>query len=202
MVASSAVFRPLSLLRQGRLLGKISGGTAMESQVFSQTNQCLTFVMDEEFFAVEIDSVREVLELTTITRVPRTSEFMRGVINLRGNAVPVVDMRCKFGMPKAEDTINTCIIILEIESDNEVSLMGALVDAVREVIEIRAEDIQPAPKMGTAVSPTFIKGMGRQGDEFVIILDIQKLFSLHELTTLHATRDLVSQAEVAATPVA
>ncbi|MFO7594781.1 MAG: chemotaxis protein CheW, partial [Desulfocurvibacter africanus] len=80
----------------------------MESQVFSQTNQCLTFVMDEEFFAVEIDSVREVLELTTITRVPRTSEFMRGVINLRGNAVPVVDMRCKFGMPKAEDTINTC----------------------------------------------------------------------------------------------
>ncbi|MFO7595139.1 MAG: chemotaxis protein CheW, partial [Desulfocurvibacter africanus] len=105
-------------------------------------------------------------------------------------------------MSKAEDTINTCIIILEIESDNEVSLMGALVDAVREVIEIRAEDIQPAPKMGTAVSPTFIKGMGCQGDEFVIILDIQKLFSLHELTTLHATRDLVSQAEVEAAPAA
>lgn len=167
----------------------------MGSQVFSQTNQCLTFVMDQELFAVEIDSVREVLELTTITRVPRTPEFMRGVINLRGNAVPVVDMRRKFGMPKTEDTINTCIIILEIESENEVSLMGALVDAVREVIEIRSEDIQPAPKMGTAVSPSFIKGMGRQGDEFVIILDIQKLFSIQELTTMQATCDVNSPVE-------
>lgn len=167
----------------------------MEKQAIAQTNQYLTFVMDNELFAVEIDSVREVLELTTITRVPRTPEFMRGVINLRGNAVPVVDMRRKFAMPKVEDTINTCIIILEIEYDSEVSLMGALVDAVREVVEIKAEDIQPAPRMGTSVSSDFIRGMGRQGDEFIILLDIQKLFSVQELTVMSAAGAVSGMAE-------
>jgi len=173
----------------------------MEINTASQTNQCLTFVMDQELFAVEIDSVREVLELTTITRVPRTPDFMRGVINLRGNAVPVVDMRRKFGMSRVEDTINTCIIILEIVYDGEAALMGTLVDAVREVIEIRPEDIQPAPRMGTSVASDFIKGMGRQGDEFIIILDIQKLFSTQELTAMQAT-GAANQAQPEAVPTA
>lgn len=171
--------------------GPTQRGIAVSNQIIGQANQYLTFVMDKELFAVEIDSVREVLELTTITRVPRTPEFMRGVINLRGNAVPVVDMRLKFGLPWTEDTINTCIIILEIQYENEVAPMGALVDAVREVVEIRSEDIQPAPKMGTAVSSDFIKGMGRQGDEFIIILDIQKIFSVHELTAMQAEAETV-----------
>jgi len=173
----------------------------MQEHAIEGSNQYLTFTLDNGVYALDIASVREVLEMTAITRVPRTPEFMRGVINLRGNAVPVVDMRRKFGMSRVEDTINTCIIILEIVYDGEAALMGTLVDAVREVIEIRPEDIQPAPRMGTSVASDFIKGMGRQGDEFIIILDIQKLFSTQELTAMQAT-GAANQAQPEAVPTA
>jgi purine-binding chemotaxis protein CheW len=144
-------------------------------------NQFLTFTLGKEIFALDIGTVREVLELTNITKIPRTPEFMRGVINLRGHAVPVVDMRLKLGMRKGEDTVNTCIIIVEISFEGEVTIMGALVDAVREVFEMPPETIEPAPKMGAAVSADYIRGMGRQGEEFIIILDINKVFSAEEL---------------------
>ncbi len=101
-----------------------------------ETTQYLTFKLEEEIFALDISKVREVLDFTAITKVPRTPEFMRGVINLRGNVVPVVDMRLKFGMTKTENTVNTCIIIVEINLDGETTVLGALADAVQEVIEL------------------------------------------------------------------
>jgi purine-binding chemotaxis protein CheW len=106
---------------------------------------------------------------------------MRGVINLRGHAVPVVDMRLKLGMSKGEDTVDTCIIIVEIEYEGEFTIMGALVDSVREVFEMTPDTIEPAPKMGAAINAEYIKGMGRQNEQFIIIIDINKIFSAEEL---------------------
>jgi len=144
-------------------------------------NQFLTFMLGKEIFAVDISTVREVLELTAVTRIPRTPKFMRGVINLRGNAVPVVDMRQKLGMSAQEDTVETCIIIVEIDFEGDITVMGALVDSVNEVFEMGEKDIEPAPKMGAAVDASYIKGMGRQDDDFIIIMDIGKIFSAEEL---------------------
>ncbi|NLY40817.1 MAG: chemotaxis protein CheW [Desulfovibrionales bacterium] len=148
------------------------------------TQQYLTFALGEEVFALETESVREVIELVSITRIPKTPAFMRGVINLRGHAVPVVDLRTKFDLPQVADTVNTCIIIVDVDVDGENSAMGAIVDSVREVFEMSSDQINPPPRMGTAVRADFIKGMGKQNEEFVMILDIAKVFSPEELQTL------------------
>jgi purine-binding chemotaxis protein CheW len=146
------------------------------------TNQYLTFTLSRELFALNIASVKEVLEHTKITKVPRTPGFMKGVINLRGHAVPIVDMRLKFGMSQGEITVNTCIIIVEVKSDQaEIVQIGALVDSVREVIEMNDGQVEPPPKMGLSVNTDFIRGMAKQGDDFVLILDVQKIFSAEEL---------------------
>jgi purine-binding chemotaxis protein CheW len=146
-----------------------------------QTTQYLTFKLDHEIFALEITKVREVLDFTAITKVPRTPPFMRGVINLRGSVVPVVDLRLKFGMSRTEQTLNTCIIITEVMVDNETTILGALADSVQEVLDLGAEHIVPAPKIGTKLNTEFIKGMGKQNNRFVIILDSDKIFSVGEL---------------------
>lgn len=148
----------------------------------TETTQYLTFRLDEEVFALDISKIREVLDYTNITKVPRTPDFMRGVINLRGNVVPVVDMRLKFGMTKTERTINTCIIIVEITLDGDTTVLGALADSVQEVIDLGAEQIEPAPRIGTRLRTEFIKGMGKREEQFVIILDIDKIFSSDELS--------------------
>ena len=154
----------------------------------TETTQYLTFRLGDEIFALDISKVREVLDYTNITKVPRTPDFMRGVINLRGNVVPVVDMRLKFGMTRTEQTVNTCIIIVEISIEGETTVLGALTDAVQEVIELGPEQIEPAPKIGTRLNTEFIRGMGKRGDNFIIILDIDRVFSADELS-------LVQQAE-------
>lgn len=146
-----------------------------------EINQFLTFTLGKEIFALDISTVREVLELTSVTKIPRTPGFMRGVINLRGHAVPVVDMRSKLGMSVGKETVDTCIIIVEIQFENETTVMGALVDSVREVFEMTPDTIEPAPKMGAAINAEYIRGMGRQNDEFIIIIDISKIFSAEEL---------------------
>ncbi|MCP4218063.1 MAG: chemotaxis protein CheW, partial [bacterium] len=105
-----------------------------------------------------------------------------GVINLRGGVVPVVDLRLKFGMSQIAQTVDTCIIIVEITIDNEQTLLGALADQVREVMELEPGQIEPPPKIGTRLDTEFITGMGKQNDEFIILLDIEKIFSLQELT--------------------
>ena len=153
-----------------------------------ETTQYLTFKLDDEIFALDISKVREVLDFTTITRVPRTPEFMRGVINLRGSVVPVVDLRLKFGMTKTEKTVNTCIIITEVTVDNETTVLGALADSVQEVLDLGPDHIEPAPKIGTRLNTEFIKGMGKRDNKFIIILNIDKVFSTDELALVQSSR--------------
>jgi purine-binding chemotaxis protein CheW len=162
--------------------------------VQADTGQYLTFKLDEEVFALDIIKVREVLDFTVITKVPHTPEFMLGVINLRGSVVPVVDMRLKFGMSKTERTVNTCIIILEIEMEGERVVLGALVDSVQEVIEMESGQIEPPPRIGTRLKTRFIKGMGKRDEHFIIILDIDRVFSTDELAIV---QDMGQQQEEA-----
>jgi len=145
-------------------------------------NQYLTFKLDDEVFGLAIGKVREVLDFTTVTRVPRTPEYMRGVINLRGSVVPVVDLHMKFGLAQTEKTVNTCIIIVEIDIEGEVTILGALADSVQEVVELEPDQIEAAPKIGTKLNTEFIKGMGKREEQFVILLDIDKVFSHDELS--------------------
>jgi len=161
--------------------------------VSDTTNQFLTFTLGDEVFALDISSVREVLELTAITKVPRTPEYIRGVINLRGRAVPVVDMRLKFGMSVTEHTVDTCIIIVEVQFAGDEIILGALADSVKEVMDIEPKDVEPAPKMGTSVQTDFIRGIGRHGEGFIIILDINKIFNDAELAEI-ATSNTDGQA--------
>ncbi len=146
-----------------------------------EATQHLTFKLDDEVFALDISKVREVLEFTKVTKVPQTPDFMCGVINLRGGVVPVVNLRLKFGMSEAEKTVNTCIIIAEVELDGETTVLGALADSVQEVHEFESDQIEPAPKIGTKLKTDFIKGMGKRDDQFIMILDVDKIFSTDEL---------------------
>lgn len=153
----------------------------MSVNSITETTQYLTFKLDGEIFALDISKVREVLDFTTVTKVPRTPDFMRGVINLRGSVVPVVDMRLKFGMSKTEQTVNTCIIIVEINVDGEKIILGALADSVQEVIELEPGSIEPPPRIGTRLDTEFIKGMGKRDEQFIIILEIDRVFSTDEI---------------------
>ena len=145
--------------------------------VINQTGQYLTFTLDNEQYAVDVAKVREVLEYTKVTKVPRMPAFMCGVINLRGSVVPVIDLRLKFGLKEAEKTINTSIVVMEISIGEETVVLGALTDSVNEVVDFESKDIEPAPKMGTRLDTEFIKGMGKRDDSFIIILDIDKVFT-------------------------
>jgi purine-binding chemotaxis protein CheW len=150
----------------------------------TETTQYLTFKFDAEYYALEISKVREVLDFTKVTKVPRTPPFMRGVINLRGNVVPIVDLKLKFGMSEVKKSVDTRIIIVELKVDDEDTVLGALADSVEEVIELEPRLIEPAPKIGMRLNTTFIKGMGKRDDEFIIILDIDKIFSGDEIGLL------------------
>jgi purine-binding chemotaxis protein CheW len=152
-----------------------------------ETSQYLSFTLEGEIFAIDISKVREVLDYIRITKIPGMPDFMMGVINLRGSVVPVVDMRLKFGMKKSDKTVNTCIVILEVLMDEETIAIGALVDTVQEVFDIEPSLIEPPPKIGTKLNTEFIKGMGKRDDDFVIILDIDKIFSMDELSLMSGT---------------
>ena len=153
-----------------------------------ETTQYLTFNLADEVFAVDVGRVREILEITSITKVPQTPDFMRGVINLRGSVVPVIDMRLKFGMTETERTVNTCIIVVEVTMDGETVVIGSLADSVQEVIEMESAQIEAAPHIGTQLNTDFIKGMGKHDGRFVMILDIDRIFSAHELDAVTGGR--------------
>lgn len=159
----------------------------MNDEAHSGTNQYLTFTLGSETFALDIAQVREVLELSALTRIPRTPSFMRGVINLRGHAVPVVDMRIKFDLESIEDTVNTCIIIVETFFDGHNTVLGALVDSVSEVIEMPPSAIEPAPRMGTFAESASIRGIGRLKERFVIVLDVRNVLTAEEVAQLAQT---------------
>ena len=145
------------------------------------TNQFLTFALSEDIFAIDVIMAKEVLDFANVTRVPQTPDFLLGVINLRGSVVPVIDMRLKFGMPAAEKTRDSCIIVVEIDIDGALVTVGAMADSVREVMDMTPDQIEPPPRIGTRLNTEFIKGMGNLGDKFVIILDINRIFTADEL---------------------
>ena len=147
----------------------------------SVSSQYLTFMLDQEVFALDVCQVREVLDLACITKVPQAPEFMRGVINVRGSVVPVVDLRVKFGLEKSESNLETRIIVMELSLDQEIIVLGALADSVHEVLDIRPEEIEEPPKIGGRWKSEFIMGIGKQKDNFIIILDINRVFSTDEL---------------------
>ena len=149
-----------------------------------EATQYLTFVLDEEVFAVDVARVREILEMPSITKVPGVPGFMRGVINLRGRVVPVIDLHMKFGMQQTAQTVNTCIIVVEVEMDGENVVLGALADCVQEVIEMEPSQIEAAPHIGTHLKTEFLKGMGKHNERFVMILNIDKVFSGAELAAV------------------
>ncbi len=153
----------------------------MSAPEITESTQYLTFKLLNEVYALDISKVREVLDYTRVTKVPQTPEYMRGVINLRGSVVPVVDMRLRFGMGRTDRTINTCIVIVEVVLAGETTILGALADSVEEVMELTPDQIEPAPKIGTHLNTEVIKGMGKHNDDFVILLDVDKVFSIDDL---------------------
>jgi purine-binding chemotaxis protein CheW len=149
----------------------------MSVSAITATTQYLTFKLDEEIFALDVAKVREILDFTTVTKVPQTPDFMRGVINLRGSVVPVMDLRLKFAMSATEKTVNTCVIVAELVVEGETLVLGVLADSVQEVIDMEPELIEPAPRIGTKLNTEFILGMGKHNEQFMMILDIDKVFS-------------------------
>lgn len=153
----------------------------MEDVNIASSDQYVTFSLAEELFGVEVSRTREILSLTPITKVPQTPDYLLGVINLRGQVVPVVDMRLKLGLPATDETEDTCIIVIEVQVDGEAIVVGALADAVREVIEVRDDQIEPPPRLGTKLNTEFISGMGKVDEQFMILLNIDRVFSSEEL---------------------
>ncbi len=148
----------------------------------STSRQYLTFTLAGELYGVDIAQISEVMDYMPITRIPKTPDFLLGIINLRGKALPVVDMRLKFNLENIKRTVNTCIIITEVLMENEKAIMGALADSVQEVFEIHSKDIEPPPKMGAKINTEFIQGMARYDNQFIIIIDVNRVFSMEELS--------------------
>lgn len=155
----------------------------VETEISAQL-QLLTFRLSDEIFAINVMQVKEILGITPITRVPQMPEFMLGVINLRGSVVPVVDLRRKFGMPAIEITRDSCIIVVEVLCGEDRTVIGAMNDAVQEVLDLPNNLIEPPPRMGTKLSTEFIHGMGKKDEQFIIILDIDRIFSSDEIVSI------------------
>ena len=146
-----------------------------------EEGQYLTFTLSKEMFAIGILNIKEILEYGQLTSVPMMPEFIRGVINLRGAVVPVVDLGARFGGKQSDVTKRTCIVIIEVMTDDTRQDIGVVVDAVSEVLEIPDEEIEPAPAFGARIRADFIAGMGKVDGKFVIILEVNKVLSVEEI---------------------
>jgi purine-binding chemotaxis protein CheW len=151
----------------------------------------MTFKLAQEEYGLEILRVREIIGLMDITRVPKTREFIRGVINLRGKVIPVIDLRLKFGMPRLEATDQTVIIVVQCTAGNSTLTMGILVDEVLEVLNIEAPQIEPPPRFGkSSVETDFVLGVGKAEKRVIFLLDIEKVLTADETAEMaHATQD-------------
>jgi purine-binding chemotaxis protein CheW len=159
----------------------------MSSEKKNSINSYLTFKLGNEFFAANVSKVLNILEMTKVTKVPKAPAYMKGVINLRGSVLPLVDTRIKFDMPETEYTANTCILVLDIILNNESVHVGALVDSVQEVLELDDANIQPPPSIGTRYRSEFIEGVAKVEEEFIMILNMDLIFNTDELSLLRET---------------
>ncbi|MCB9496077.1 MAG: purine-binding chemotaxis protein CheW [Fibrobacteria bacterium] len=162
-------------------------GNATENAVGQRlAGKYLTFRLAAEEYGLEILKVQEIIQLQSITRVPRTPSYVRGVINLRGKVIPVVDLRSKFNIEPTEDTEKTCIIVVQIRTGETLLVTGILIDEVREVLDIQAENIEDAPTFGASVETEFILGMGKVNGQVKILLDIDRVLTDSEASSLRA----------------
>ena len=164
-------------------MGTAHSGVAGNSETNSG-RQHLAFTRNGEVFAIEILQIREIIEFGALTEVPMMPPTIRGVINLRGAVVPVIDLSARFGRGPSVVARRTCIVIIEVHMEETSQTLGVMVDAVNEVMEIPAEDVEPTPAFGARIRTDFIAGMGRVNGRFVIILDVARVFSLDELASL------------------
>lgn len=170
----------------------------MSIEGITGVSQYLTFKLEDEMYALDVADVREVLEqrLNRITKIPRTPAYLRGVINVRGRVVPVIDIRLKFNMGKTEKTIDTCIIVIEVllegNTRGKTTILGILADSVQEVIDLEPEQIEAAPEIGNQLKTEFITGIGKKDDKFIIILKINKILTAEELHQVNTTASGVS----------
>ena len=161
----------------------------MSVETITEVSQYLTFKLEDDAYALGVSDVREVLELELnhITKIPRTPDYLRGVINVRGSVVPVIDMRIKFNMEKEEATIDTCIIVIEVLLNRKTTVLGILADSVQEVIDLAPEQIEAAPEIGNQLNTEFIAGIGKKDNRFIIILEIGKILTSEELRDVGKT---------------
>ncbi len=158
----------------------------------------LSFKLGDELYATNVKNVINIVELSKITKVPRAPEYMLGIVNLRGMVLPVIDARKKFSLPETEYTVNTCILVLEVVVNNANVLVGALVDGVKEVLEIEAEEIKDPPSIGFNSSNYFITGVFKKKDDdvFIMILDMDSVFSTNEILAINLTTDIPAEKAI------
>ncbi|MBN1253067.1 MAG: purine-binding chemotaxis protein CheW [Bacteroidales bacterium] len=156
----------------------------IDEDIDQLTNSYLSFKLSDEFFAVHVSKVLNILELVPITKVPKSSDVLKGVINLRGSVLGVIDIRMKFNEIISENTKETCILVLEVLIDNEMVEVGAIVDSVEEVIEVKENEIQPPLSVGTKYKSEFITGLLKSKDKFIMILDMDKIFAFDHASML------------------
>lgn len=159
------------------------------NELNATTNSYLSFKLEDEIFAVEVAKVLEILEIPPITKVPKSPVYMTGVINLRGNVLPVIDTRVKFSMTPTEYTVNTCIVVFKVDMGTESITLGAMVDSVQEVLEIEQANIHPSPSIGNKYRAEFIKGMARVNEQFLMILEIDSVFSADDILAVKETAE-------------
>ena len=159
---------------------------AQVEEVHEDVLQYLTFQLSGETYAIGILSIKEILEYTTLTQVPLMPAFIRGVMNLRGAVVPVIDLAVRFGRNETGVSRRTCVVIIEVANEEMPQYIGILVDVVHEVLAIRAADIEPPPQFGSRIRVDFISGMARVDNRFVVLLDVEKVLSVEEMATLSA----------------
>ncbi len=164
--------------------------------IIDNVNTYLSFKLKDEYFATNVKKVLTILEMKPITKVPNSPDYMRGVINLRGNVLSVIDMRLKFGMPTTEFTTETCIIVINIEIDNEELQLGILVDAVDEVLEIKDSEIGESPSIGTKYKNEFLQGMYKLEDGFIMLLDIDQIFKTEDTILNKEAESLVGLVDI------
>lgn len=161
----------------------------MNKETITKVNSYLSFNLGEEEFAAHVGKVLNILEMTKITEVPRSPDYMKGVINLRGAVLPVIDTRIKFGMTPTEYTTNTCIVVMEVEMEGDMVQVGALVDSVQAVLELDEAQIQPPPSIGSKYKSEFIYGVAKVEENFIMLLDMEKVFSSDEIVSLKEKTD-------------
>jgi purine-binding chemotaxis protein CheW len=165
---------------------KTSGNSAA---MVAKSGKYLTFQMGKEVYGIEILKVQEIIGMMPVTNVPKTPDFVRGVINLRGKVIPVIELRRKFGMERREDTDRTCIVVVQVAWASGTVTMGLLVDEVSEVLNVTKDQIEAPPSFGSGVDTDFILGMGKVGQKVVMLLDVDKVLADEEIESLEKTNN-------------